>query len=226
MRILIVAATDSEIAPLAAQLRERSRITPKVKQYEHKHHEIAILTTGVGMVATAAWCSRILGADGYELALNLGVCGSFESAIELGQVVHVTSERIAELGAENDENFLTAQELKLLPNDEFPFTNGRLVNSSSPKSATLAALLTVDGITVNTANGNDRSIAAVMKRFHPQVESMEGAAFMYSCMIHRVPFAQVRAVSNYVERRNREGWKLTEAIRNLAAVGMRILEEI
>ena len=25
---------------------------------------------------------------------------------------------------------------------------------------------------------------------------MEGAAFMYACLIHQVPFAQVRAVSN------------------------------
>ena len=33
---------------------------------------------------------------------------------------------------------------------------------------------------------------------------MEGAAFMYACLIHGVPFAQVRAVSNIVERRNRE----------------------
>ena len=29
---------------------------------------------------------------------------------------------------------------------------------------------------------------------------MEGAAFMYACLIQDVPFAQVRAVSNMVER--------------------------
>src|SRR5262245_4292086 len=226
MRILIVAATDSEIAPLAAQLHERSRITPKVKQYEHKHHEIAILTTGVGMVATAAWCSQMLVQDGYELALNFGVCGTLDRAIEPAQVVHVTSDRIAELGAENDENFLTVQDLKLLGDDEFPFTRGRLVNPAPPNSASLAGLVTVDGITVNTVHGNDLSIAAVMSRFHPQVESMEGAAFMYTCMIHGVPFAQVRAVSNLVEKRNREAWKLNAAISNLTKVGLKILEEV
>ena len=35
---------------------------------------------------------------------------------------------------------------------------------------------------------------------------------MYACLIHGVPFAQVRAVSNVVERRNRDAWKLAEAI--------------
>ena len=37
---------------------------------------------------------------------------------------------------------------------------------------------------------------------------MEGAAFMYACLIAGVPFAQVRAVSNRVERRNRAAWDL------------------
>ena len=41
---------------------------------------------------------------------------------------------------------------------------------------------------------------------------MEGAAFMYACLMHDVPFAQIRAVSNVVERRNREAWKIREAI--------------
>ena len=36
-------------------------------------------------------------------------------------------------------------------------------------------------------------------RCRPQVESMEGAAFMHACLIHEISFAQVRAVSNVVE---------------------------
>ena len=87
-----------------------------------------------------------------------------------------------------------------------------------------AALPAVSGITVNTVHGNERSIAAVVQRFKPQVESMEGAAFMYACLIHERPFAQVRAVSNVVERRNRDAWKMAEAIGSLGATALRILE--
>ena len=57
------------------------------------------------MVATAAWCSRVLTLAPYDLALNLGVCGSFDPALEPGRVVHVVSDRIAELGAEDGEGF-------------------------------------------------------------------------------------------------------------------------
>jgi len=57
-------------------------------------------------------------------------------------------------------------------------------------------------------HGNEDSIAAIRRRQKPQIESMEGAAFMYACIIHKVPFAQVRAVSNVVERRNRAAWNI------------------
>ena len=39
------------------------------------------------------------------------MCGSFDRALEPGTVVHVGSDRIAELGAEDDDAFLTIQEL-------------------------------------------------------------------------------------------------------------------
>jgi futalosine hydrolase len=54
---------------------------------------------------------------------------------------------------------------------------------------------------------------------------MEGAAFMSACLIHKVPFAQVRAVSNMVERRNKASWRMAEAIRNLAVAALRILDQ-
>jgi len=53
---------------------------------------------------------------------------------------------------------------------------------------------------------------------------MEGAAFMYACLVSRVPFAQVRGVSNVVERRNRAAWKVAEAIDALAAAVQEIVE--
>ena len=226
MRILIVTATDKEIAPLATRLVGRSESSPRVKTYTHAKHGIDVLTTGVGMVATAAWCSQALAQNRYDLALNFGLCGSFDPTLELAQVVHVVSDRIAELGAEDDESFLTIQELKLVGDNEFPFKGGRLVNLSPPASTTLAKLTSVNGITVNTVHGNERSIASVMRRFQPQVESMEGAAFMYACVIHGVAFSQVRAVSNGVEKRSREAWNLSGAIRSLTEVALNILEDV
>ena len=212
MRILVVSATTAEIDSFASQLTSRAGVD--------------VLVTGVGMVATAARCAQALARERYDVALNLGVCGSFDRALSPGTVVHVVTDRIAELGAEDGERFLTIHDLQLLDHNEFPFRGGRLVNDAPPATAALRALPAVDGITVNTVHGNDRSIDEVARRFQPQVESMEGAAFMYACLVQGVRFAQVRAVSNIVERRNRDAWTLKQAIDNLGAAAVDIVRTL
>jgi len=202
MRVLIVAATDAEAAPLLDGLRRG----------------VDVLVTGVGMVATAARTARALALDPYHLALNVGICGSFDPALPPGTVVHVTSDRLAELGAEDGDAFIPIDQLNVPAESVF--------TSPSPASnAALARLTAVRGITVNTVHGNPRTIAALVARFQPQVESMEGAAFMSACLVSGVAFAQVRGVSNMVERRDRSAWRVAEAIDAVAAVTRDILEQ-
>jgi futalosine hydrolase len=231
VRILLVSATAAEIGPVTAGLRRASTRSnagdegQRITRYLSDDHEVDVLVSGVGMVATATWCAHALCRERYDLAFNLGVCGSFDRSLTPGTVVHVASDRLAELGAEDDEAFVSIHEMHLLDENEPPFVNGALVNQAPPPSQTLASLPAVRGITVNTVHGRDRSIAEVTARLSPQVETMEGAAFMYACLVHGQRFAQVRAVSNVVERRNREAWKLSEAVASLAATAKRMLSE-
>ena len=70
-------------------------------------------------------------------------------------------------------------------------------------------------ITVNKAHGSEERIAKTVDRFKPQVESMEGAAFFYACKIAKIPCLQIRAISNYVERRNKASWDISLAVQSL-----------
>jgi futalosine hydrolase len=225
MRMLVAAATAMEIAPFVAKLGGAAALGPCLSRYVRAPHQIDVLVTGVGMVASAAWCSRTLAKTRYDLALNLGVCGAFDRGLALGQAVHVVADRIAELGAEAGDRFLTIHDLGLLGENESPFTGGELLNASPPQNAELGRLPAVRGITVNTVHGNAHSIGDATSRFRPDVESMEGAAFMYACLTQGLPFAQVRAVSNYVEPRDRSAWKLTEAVDSLARTALGIVED-
>jgi futalosine hydrolase len=226
MRILIVAATEPEIAPLVASLDCTSAGGSRTRTCTYGGHDLDVLTSGVGMVATAVRCANALAVKRYDLALNLGVCGSFDRTLGLNRVVHVVSDCIPELGAEDGEAFLTIHDLHLLGKDDFPFTGGRLTNRQPPQNETLSALPAVNAVTVNTVHGNERSIAEVAGRFQPQVESMEGAAFMYACLNQGVVFAQVRAVSNIVERRNRAAWSIATAIDVLGQTARGILDHL
>jgi futalosine hydrolase len=213
MHLLVVAATEGELASLDIGLTQG-------------RCHIEVMITGVGMVATAAHVSRALARTRFDLAINIGVCGAFDRALALAGVVHVTSDRIPELGVEDGQTFVPADAIGLVDAGTAPFTGGCLVNAAPPVSASLAALPQVSGITVNTAHGDAASIAAVVDRCHPQVESMEGAAFMYACLIAGTPFAQIRAVSNYVERRNQAAWALPEAIAALGRTATAVIGEV
>lgn len=217
MRHLLVAATEAEIAPLLNAMTFREDISPNVRFYEYGERQVDVLVTGVGMTATAAWVSRALAQREYGCAINAGICGSFDRTVALGEVVRVQTDRMPELGAEDGERFLDIHALNLLGENEFPFHEGVLPESALPVFGSLLQLKPVSGITVNKVHGNEKSIEELVKRCSAQTESMEGAAFYYACAIAGVPALQVRAVSNYVEKRNREAWKIGEAVKNLNA---------
>ena len=204
MRILAVSATAAEV--------------PRLVAGRHGAHHLDVLITGIGMVATAAHTARALAATHYDVAFNFGVCGTFDSALPLGTVVHVTADRLAELGAEDGHEFLPLEALGLAGTTVF-------VNESVPANQALRDLPSVSGITVNTVHGHEPTIAAVRERLRPQVESMEGAAFAFACSLSGVPYAQVRAISNLVERRNRDAWRMDLAVRNLNDAALRIIEQ-
>jgi futalosine hydrolase len=226
LNILLVAATAGELAPIANRLQPLATPSPQLTTYINGDHQIDILTTGVGMVATAVSCTRALLQREYHLALNAGVCGAFDPGLAPPAVVHVVSERMPELGAEDGDAFLSIHDLQLLAVDEFPFHNGELVNLAPPDNEALRALPAVTAVTVNTVHGSESSIARLLERITPQVETMEGAAFMYACLVHGLPFAEIRAVSNRVERRNRASWKMTEAVAALNMAVAKVLDSL
>lgn len=160
-----------------------------------------ILITGVGMTATAFALGKHLN-NNYNLVLNVGIAGSFDPNISLGSLLNIERDTFAELGAEDYENFLTIDQLGLGENTY----SATYIFDELPK---------MTGITVNRVHGNGTSIAKTLSKFKPQTESMEGAAVFYACQMNRIPCLQVRAISNYVEPRNKENWQIDLAIHNL-----------
>lgn len=208
MKILIVAATKLEIEPLLNKMEAVRPMGMNLTTCMYKKLAIDFLITGVGMVATTYQLSKTIN-DTYDIAINAGVCGSFNANLAIGTVVNVYEDCFSELGAEDGEDFIPLKELGL----------GGMTRISNPGKAisnsVVDLLPKVTGITVNTVHGNEKSIGKVFNQFHPYVESMEGAAFMFVCENENIPYIQIRSVSNVVERRNKESWNMPLAIENL-----------
>lgn len=228
MRILLVVATEEEVGSLKSEVGSKSQGSRiKSQEFESdaqdsglKTFDYEVLVTGVGMVATAFALGRHLSANTYDLVVNLGIAGSFDRSIALGDVVEITEDTFAELGAEDDLNFLPIADMGFGEATFYPSKKladlYNLFNTFTLKQTT--------AITVNTVHGNEASIKKVAERLNPQIESMEGAAFFYACKQFNVPCLQIRAVSNYVEKRNRAGWNIGLAIKNLNTFAVEFLK--
>lgn len=173
----------------------------------------SLLITGVGLTATAYQLGKIFALNSFERVLNFGVAGAFDRSIPLASVVEVVSDEFADVGAEDNDQFISLFEMNLLEVNEPPFVNGKLVPMGGWKSE--GNLPKVTGASVNTVHGKEEHVAQFKKRCSAQVESMEGAAFFYACAMAGVTSMQIRAISNYVEPRNRDNWKLSEAMESL-----------
>ena len=44
---------------------------------------------------------------------------------------------------------------------------------------------------------------------------MEGAALHYVSLMEKIPFIQIRSISNYIAERNKRNWNMKEAVENL-----------
>ena len=225
MKLLIISATSLEIKPLISGLGKGRVLQHHVTRYKYKHYQIDILITGVGMVPTAVFTSVVLGKYKYDAVINAGICGCFNTDISIGTVLNIVSDCLPEPGAEDGEHFLSLIALKLLDQDEFPFSGGKLINDSVFESKLLNNLLLATGVTVNTVHGNAVSIQSFMKRQHVDVESMEGAAFMFSCKLHKTRHIQIRSVSNYIEDRDVTRWNVPLAVKNLNQLLFDLLNE-
>lgn len=207
--ILICSATYQEINPLLQWLR-KNYSTKKINKnhlvVKIKHsYNIHILITGVGMVAMAYHLGTI--QENIDIAINIGIAGSFKKNIKTGEVVIIKEDIFSELGAQDNTRFLRASQLKLA--NEI-ITPKKLV---IPKI--FSHLKQVRGITVNTVHGEEKSIQQIKKLFHPDIETMEGAAFYYVCNQKKWKCCQLKSISNYVEKRNKSNWNIPLAIEHL-----------
>jgi futalosine hydrolase len=222
MHLLLVTATRKELDPSIHAMKVEQQIIPnRLTRYQYMNHSVDVLVTGVGMMPTAFWLGKTLSNGNYDLAINAGVAGSFTHSLILGEVVNVTEDYLIETGAENESNFLTLTDLNLLDVKDFPLTEKGIKSTYDFENPALTIIKKVNGITVNKVHGSTSSIHRDMAHYHalhgkPVItESMEGASFMFACINEKIPCVQIRAISNYVEQRNTDNWKMDIAINNL-----------
>lgn len=215
-KILIVAATKAEVEPILNYYN--INVVGEGLFMAESGDDILALITGVGMVNTAFYMGRY-SHNAFDYVINLGIAGAFNRTIKLGEVVNVTADTLSEMGAEDGDVFIKYPDLNLGGTNSY-------VNESNLNNIHLSRLRIVKSITVNKVHGNEKSIDKTIKLFNPDIESMEGAAFMKAASRLSADFIQLRAISNYVEKRDKSKWDIPTAIKNLNAVALEFIQSL
>jgi futalosine hydrolase len=195
MHILLIAATEMEILQRAAD------------------NNVDVLITGVGIPSTIYHLQKRLQQMDYDLVIQAGIGGSFGKEPALEETILVEKDTFGDLGTEKEEEYCTLFDAKLADKNEFPFTDGWLINKNEWLNA--IPLKKARAVTVNKVSDDKLLKRQIENAFHPHIETMEGAALHYVCLQEKIPFLQIRSISNCVGERNKAKWKLEAAIKNL-----------
>jgi futalosine hydrolase len=212
-KLLLVSATDTE----ADALKRIPGLKVHSEGFTLGNCEISMLVTGVGSVATSWSMAKWLSSNPKpDLAINIGIAGSYRENIVAGDVVVPVSDCFADAGIEEGGGFKTLAEAGLADPDRFPFKMGRIEADNKYTAEATKKLKAVNAITVNTASGSEKTIERLLKKYNPDIETMEGATFFYICCRENIPFLALRSISNKVEPRNKEKWNIPLALEKLS----------
>jgi futalosine hydrolase len=211
--ILLVSATSFEIQPTINWI-EKQNLASKIK----------VLISGVGSPATMYATMKCIAEEKPELIIQAGIAGSFNPKIIIGDVVIVETEQWCDLGIENHDEFQSLFDMQFTKPNELPYSNG-IIECKYQNINGIEKTRKVRAVTSNTAHGNQISIDKIVKKYNPDIETMEGAAIAYICAMENIPFLQIRSISNIVEPRNRDAWNIPLAIINLNKILQKALYE-
>ena len=192
MRLLVVTAVAAERDAISAALPEDSGTV--------------VFAGGVGPASAAASASAALAADpSFDAVLSAGIAGGFD--VPIGAVVVASAVAFADLGAETEDGFAAVSSLGF-GFDRLDVPPALTAALARRTGATVGTVLTVA-----TATGTEATLAARRDR-HPDAvaEAMEGFGVATAAVVHGVPFAEVRTISNPVGPRDRASWRIPDAL--------------
>lgn len=203
MNILLIAATPAEIRPFL----------DAYKKGELRAVDTDVLITGIGLTSAAYRLTKQLTVKRPGIVIQAGVGGCFDKNIPLGTVLSIKQEAIADQSVTELKKLKTLFDLKLVPQNQYPFSGGWLVNKSTVMKR--VKLKKVKAVSVNEITTSKQKVQFYQQAFNPVVESMEGAALHFVCLMENIPFVQLRSVSNYIAERNKKKWNMQESVINL-----------
>jgi futalosine hydrolase len=174
-----------------------------------------VLVGGVGTAAAAASTATALAGAQYGLVVCAGIGGGFTGRAEVGSLVVASEIIAADLGAETPEGFLSLDELGF-GSTRIPIDASLVARVTQALDATGLPVISGPVLSVSTVTGTADTASELASRVpNAAAEAMEGYGVAIAANIRGVPVLEIRAISNAVGPRDREAWRIGEALKLL-----------
>ncbi|MFD3646118.1 futalosine hydrolase [Streptomyces cyaneofuscatus] len=210
MRVLVVTAVPVERDAVTRAFGGTPEVLAVPGAELHRRGAFDVLAGGAGpaaAAAAAAFALASLTSHPYGLVISAGIGGGFAPAAPLGSLVVASDIVAADLGAETPDGFL--------PVTALGFGRDRFVPPPALVREVAAATGAAPGpvLTVSTVTGTAARTAALLAA-HPGAlaEAMEGFGVAEAAERAGVPVLELRAVSNTVGPRDRDAWRIGDAL--------------
>lgn len=190
------------------ELEAKNFIIPK-----DSTHSIEVLISGIGSYATIYSLTKYCLRSKPDLIIHAGICGAFDSNLQIGDVVQVTSDCFADVGVFENNDFKSIFDMNFVDAHAYPYNKGKL----ELLQPIYQFLPQVSAVTINTITSTEQQKQMLITKYSPAIESMEGAAVHYVALQEKISCVHVRAISNYVGERDKSRWGIAKALENLYA---------
>ncbi len=220
--ILIVAATKNEVKGLFPEINTCSL---KMGEVYKKNTRIDILVCGVGPINSAIFLERAILKNNIKGVVNIGIAGSFDIVkLPIGSITIAKKEIWPEYGLKKkgyidhkglNLGLIKLKDKKVIYNEiDIPVEqNLNKIGLSFRDNFYRTTNLTVAGVT-----GTMDEAQKLKKRYMADVENMEGFSLAYTCLIHDIPFIEIRTISNLVGSRDLVHWDIKKALSKLKEI--------
>ena len=207
-RLLLACATPRECRPLLENL---SPVPLGGRQAYVLSPAALLLVCGVGKVNCAQALTAALETAGpFSALISFGAAGAFPSSGLAPGDLAVASEEFSDEVVVLPERLVSPAEIGLPLESRFPADPELTVRLlSACRRAALPGRRTASGpfLTVSRITSSRAEAQRLEQLFGPLLcESMEGAAAAQVARHYGLPFAELRAVSNLVDDRDRQRW--------------------